>query len=180
MNNATEVFRVMGEAVADAGADLVKQVDGIIKFDVTGAGIWLISLKSAPGSVTKSTSDEKADVTITISEADFVDLIAEKLNPQVAYMKGKIKFKGNMVLAMKLTAVTSATKTYLAKNKGGTKASLAAATSPVSSGTHASGLKSAALFSGIGEAVKTKGPELVSKVKGTIQFNITPGNRDYA
>ncbi|OQS01981.1 hypothetical protein THRCLA_05605 [Thraustotheca clavata] len=172
MSNAAEVFTVMAAAVADAGEALVKKVNGSIKFDVKGAGMWLINLKSAPGSVTASNATDKADLTITISEADFVDLINEKLNPQAAFMKGKLKIKGNMGLAMKLSAVTAATKAYLAKKK--TAGASAPAAAPA-----ASGLKSAALFAGIGEAVKTQGPQLVSKVKGTIQFNIAPGGAWY-
>ncbi|OQR82234.1 hypothetical protein ACHHYP_16346 [Achlya hypogyna] len=176
MSTAAEVFTIMGAAVADAGDALVKKVNGTIKFDVKGAGLWLISLKAAPGAVTASTAAEKADLTITISEADFIDLINEKLNPQAAFMKGKIKVKGNMGLAMKLSAVTNATKVYLAKQKKASTSPAAASTAAAAApAPAASGLKSTALFAAIGEAVKTQGPQLVSKVKGTIQFNISPG-----
>ena len=44
----------------------------------------------------------KADVTITISDGDFVNLMEGKLNPQKAFFQGKLKIKGNMGLAMKL------------------------------------------------------------------------------
>jgi len=171
MSNAVEIFQVMNDAVVDAGASLVQKVNGSIKFDVKGAGIWLIDLKKN-ASVKKSDANEKADLTITISEADFIDLIHEKLNPQTAFMKGKIKVKGNMGLAMKLGAVTKATKAFISK-KG---VSESAPTAAASTSTSPSGLKSAAFFAQVGEAVKADGATLVSKVKGIIQFNITPGN----
>ena len=45
-----------------------------------------------------------------ISEANFLQLIDNKLNPQQAFMKGLIKLKGNMALAMKLNVVFNALK----------------------------------------------------------------------
>ncbi|PAA69637.1 hypothetical protein BOX15_Mlig019370g1 [Macrostomum lignano] len=44
----------------------------------------------------------KADVTITISDQDLVQLMLGKLNPQQAFFSGKLKMQGNMGLAMKL------------------------------------------------------------------------------
>ena len=44
----------------------------------------------------------KADVTLTVADKDFVDLFAGRANGQQMFMSGKIKFKGNMGLLMKL------------------------------------------------------------------------------
>ena len=82
-------------------------------------------------------------------------------------MKGKIKIKGNMGLAMKLNAVTAATKKYMESHKG------APATKKTSG--DAGQLKSAEAFKLIGEAIESRGPEFVKKVNGVIQFDITPG-----
>lgn len=44
----------------------------------------------------------KADTTMTIADADLVQIASGALNPQVAYMKGKLKIAGNIMLAQKL------------------------------------------------------------------------------
>jgi putative sterol carrier protein len=66
---------------------------------------WLVDLTSGKGSITEVSGDEKADCTLTIKDTDFVNLVLGKLNPQKAFMTGKLKLKGNMLLAQKLPVV---------------------------------------------------------------------------
>lgn len=47
----------------------------------------------------------KADTTLTISDDDFVDISLKKLNPQVAFMKGKLKVVGNPMVLQKLDQI---------------------------------------------------------------------------
>jgi 3-hydroxyacyl-CoA dehydrogenase/3a,7a,12a-trihydroxy-5b-cholest-24-enoyl-CoA hydratase len=44
----------------------------------------------------------KVECTITLGDEDFVSLSKGKLNPQQAFMNGKLKVKGNIMLAQKL------------------------------------------------------------------------------
>lgn len=46
--------------------------------------------------------DCKPNTTLTVSDEDFVDMATGKLNPQAAFMKGKLKVNGNIMLAQKL------------------------------------------------------------------------------
>ncbi|KAJ4476191.1 SCP2 sterol-binding domain-containing protein [Lentinula aciculospora] len=76
--------------------------------------IWTIDLKKA-GKVTKgkAPTGTKADVTITMDDETFVDLASGKLNGQKAFMSGKLKTKGNIMLATKLDGVLKGAKAKL-------------------------------------------------------------------
>lgn len=113
------VFEQIGAAIASQGASLVKKVKGVIQFNVTGdggkKGVWTVDLKNGSGSVASGPSATKADLQITVKDGDFMSMQAGKLNPQSAFMSGKIKIKGNMGLAMKLGTVLDAAKKMQAK-----------------------------------------------------------------
>ena len=44
----------------------------------------------------------KADTTMTVADSDLIEIATGKINPQVAYLKGKLKISGNIMLAQKL------------------------------------------------------------------------------
>jgi len=48
----------------------------------------------------------KADATFSLVDADAVGLFDRTLNPQTAFMQGKMKIKGNMGAAQKFTPDT--------------------------------------------------------------------------
>ncbi|EEY69755.1 uncharacterized protein PITG_06241 [Phytophthora infestans T30-4] len=166
-----ELFEMMSGAVDEVGPSLVSKVKGVIKFDVSGAGAWLVDLKNGKGSVKSATASDKADLTISLSEENFLKMMDNKLNPQQAFMKGLVKIKGNMGLAMKLNVVLAATRNYMKKKNTGAKPAGAApaATVPETTG----GLNAKEIFRLLGEVVAKDGAAMTKKVKGIIQFDIT-------
>ncbi|KAF6719713.1 Non-specific lipid-transfer protein [Oryzias melastigma] len=100
------VFKEIENQLQQKGEQLVKRVGGVFAFQVKdGPGgkeaTWVVDVKNGRGSVLKE-SGEKADCILTVSDHDLLDLMSGKLNPQTAFIKGKLKVSGNMGMAMKL------------------------------------------------------------------------------
>lgn len=63
---------------------------------------FLVALDLKKGEVHEGAPSGKADTTLTVADDDFVDIALNKLNPQTAFMKGKLKIQGNIMMAQKL------------------------------------------------------------------------------
>ncbi|GJJ76079.1 hypothetical protein EMPS_08438 [Entomortierella parvispora] len=93
----------------------VQKVKGVFQFNVKNSGgkigTWTLDLKNGTGSVAVGTvAGLKPDITIDISDQDFIDLAEGKANGQKLFMSGKIKAKGAIMLATKLDAVLKSNK----------------------------------------------------------------------
>jgi 3-hydroxyacyl-CoA dehydrogenase/3a,7a,12a-trihydroxy-5b-cholest-24-enoyl-CoA hydratase len=99
-DEVSSVFDQISQKVAEQGSGLVSQVKGIYLFKV-GDQNWTVDLKNGKGSVSNTVTNNP-DITITVKKEDFVDVFTGKVNPQQAFMQGKLKVSGNMSLAMKL------------------------------------------------------------------------------
>ena len=97
-------------------ADMKKKTNGVFEFHVKNAGgkelVETIDLKKE-GAVYEGKAKGKADVIITLSDDTFMDLAEGKLNGQKAFMSGKLKVKGNVMLATKLDGVLKAQRAKL-------------------------------------------------------------------
>lgn len=73
-----------------------------IKFVLDGNNVFLDGTATPP---TVSLSDAAADATISASVEVFEKLMNKQLNPQMAFMSGKVKLQGDMMAAMALQKV---------------------------------------------------------------------------
>ena len=89
---------------------LAKDVNAIFQFDVAGpaGGKWILDLTKESEWVSVGENPNPA-MTITVTDENFLAIVSGKLNGQMAFMSGKIKFKPmNIALATKLQKVLAA------------------------------------------------------------------------
>lgn len=86
--------------------ELSKAVNASYEFNITGdtGGVWTVDLTKEPGAVTAG-STGAAKCVVSCAASDFMNITSGKMNPQMAFMSGKLKIKGDMGLAMKLQKI---------------------------------------------------------------------------
>jgi len=98
-----EYFEAMpGQFKSDKAAGMT----ATYQFDVTGegGGKWFAKIEN--GALTTGEGEaENPSITLTVSAADWLDIVAGKLDGQMAFMTGKLKIQGDMSLAMKLKSL---------------------------------------------------------------------------
>jgi hypothetical protein len=133
----------------------------------TSTAVWSLEFKNV-GIVKKGASDAKPDAVLTLSDDVFVDMVNGKMNGQKAFMGGKLKIKGNMMLATKLDTILKI------KPQEGQKSGAAAASKP--SSVDVAGFNSSAVFVQIaavlGAASDSEKQGFVKSGNAIFQFDI--------
>lgn len=101
--NAKQIFEEKITAKLKNEPDKAKAIGAVVLFHITGdnASDWTLDCSKNPAEI-KTGSVEGARVEVTMTEEDFVKLANGQLNPQMAFLGGKLKVKGDMGLAIKL------------------------------------------------------------------------------
>lgn len=79
-------------------------IDAVYKMVVEGpdGGTWILHCRE-PAHVREG--EGAADCTVTVSSSDFMSLALGQMNPQLAFMRGKLKLGGDLTQALKLHRV---------------------------------------------------------------------------
>lgn len=95
-----DIFDLMPGAL---DANVAKGVNATIQFNLEGGdgGQWFVTIKDGSARVSRG-SAPSANMTMSMNAQDYVDMNVGKLNPQLAFMSGKLKLSGDMGLAMKM------------------------------------------------------------------------------
>lgn len=111
---ATVKSQFIFDAIADElpnNKEVISKVNAIVLYDITKsakhAAYYTVDLKNANGSVYKGKpkNDEKPAATVTVDDEDFVALASGKLDGIKAFMGGKLKVKGNLMLLQRLQSI---------------------------------------------------------------------------
>ena len=136
------------------------------KFELSDpASVWTVDVASGDGSVSEGET-KKADCTLTMSDADFMDMCTGKADAMKLFTSGALKIGGNVMASQKLSFLKKVTpemvEEAMAARGGGGGAAAPADTGPAS----------ADVFAAIGHHVATH-PDLAGKVGHVFLFKLS-------
>jgi putative sterol carrier protein len=86
--------------------DAAKGLDAVYQFDLSGdgGGKWQVHIGNDQCEV-KEGAHPAPNITISMTAQDYLDMLAGKLNGQMAFMTGKLRIAGDMGLALRLQSL---------------------------------------------------------------------------
>ncbi|GIY74336.1 hypothetical protein CEXT_629571, partial [Caerostris extrusa] len=108
------IFKTMADQLAEM-PDIASKIQAIYEWNILQNGkvaaTYTVDLKTGSGKIVEGTiNGVKPGCTLTIDDEDMLALVTGKLDPQKAFMSGKLKLKGNIMLTQKLKPLLSARK----------------------------------------------------------------------
>ncbi|MBI2892266.1 MAG: SDR family NAD(P)-dependent oxidoreductase [Deltaproteobacteria bacterium] len=160
----------------EAHPELAGKVGTVFQFKLSEPeSAWAIDLKNGGGTVI-SGAVEKPDVTLSLSDSDFVAMCTGQADPQKLYFGGKLKLSGNVMAAQKLDFLKKIDPAEVAKAMTSKKPAAPAATAaPPAAPKEA---KSPAIFKALEERL-AKNPKLAAEVGKLVQFAVSSPDRSW-
>jgi len=83
-----------------------KGLTAVYQFDLSGdgGGKWQVEIANDQCSV-KEDAHASPNITLSMTASDYLDMLAGKLNGQMAFMTGKLRIAGDMGLALRLQSL---------------------------------------------------------------------------
>jgi putative sterol carrier protein len=113
---SSAAFEAINDALNSSDSDrkdAIKQGNAVFAFTLKNkdgeTASWHIDLKET-GKVATGTG-AKPTVTLSLSDADFANLVAGKANAQRLFMSGKLKIKGDVMKATKMEPILKKAQT---------------------------------------------------------------------
>lgn len=103
MQDVKSVEQVFEEMTQSFRSDEAQGLDSTFQFHISGdgGGDWNMHVEWERCEIERGKIDEP-DVTISVSSNDWIAIATGRLNPETAYMTGKLKTEGDLGLATKL------------------------------------------------------------------------------
>jgi putative sterol carrier protein len=104
----TSCKQVFDQMPGRLNKDAAKGLNAVYQFDLAGdgGGKWAVSINNEQCSIQEG-AHPSPNITISMAAKDYLDMIAGKLNGQMAFMTGKLRIQGDMGLALKLQSLFS-------------------------------------------------------------------------
>ncbi len=176
---SADIFRAI-ELYLEATPDLAAKIQTVFQFKLTGPdSAWSLDLKSGKGSIKPGTA--AADVTLEMTDSDFIAMSTGKADAQKLYFGGKMKIGGNVMASQKLQFLQKMDPAYgvkavterFAKGGGNAPAAAAPAAAPATTATPASSadVVSGDIFRAIALYLEAT-PDLAAKIQTIFQFKL--------
>jgi putative sterol carrier protein len=83
--------------------DKAAGIDVIVTVKITGSngGDWVVRIKNLQLEVEEGTHPSPT-LEVAMAETDYMDMVNGKMSGEKAFLTGKLRFKGNIALALKL------------------------------------------------------------------------------
>jgi putative sterol carrier protein len=100
-----EIFAEMQKRM-DANPGKLGGIKAVFQFEISGAdpGNYSVAIGDGSAKVSEGAS-VSPNVTITMASNDFADMVEGRLDSMAAFMGGKLKVKGDTMLAMQLQSL---------------------------------------------------------------------------
>lgn len=86
--------------------DAARGLNAVFQFDLSGdgGGKWQVAIDNDQCKVSEG-AHPSPNITISMTAQDYLDMLAGKLNGQMAFMTGKLRIAGDMGLALRLQSL---------------------------------------------------------------------------
>ena len=101
-----DVFEHHIPAKFQAKPDVVQKINAVYQFNISGpgGGSWTVDCTQPGGKIAAGVAAAPR-CTVAGTDTDFLSIVNGKMNPQMAFMSGKLKIQGDMGLALKLQQI---------------------------------------------------------------------------
>jgi 3-hydroxyacyl-CoA dehydrogenase/3a,7a,12a-trihydroxy-5b-cholest-24-enoyl-CoA hydratase len=164
-------FEGIGAYVA-AHPELIKQVGVVYQFKIKAPDSqWVVDLKA--GAVKAGLAD-KAECTLELTDADWLDMVSGKADPMKLFQGGKLKISGNVMASQKLDFLKKIDRSAMPT----ASASAGAAPAAASAAPASAEVMAPKIFKALQERL-AKNPGLAKEVDAVISFKVKDAGFDF-
>ena len=100
LTDVKEVFEVIPKRF---NSDAAQGLDAVFQFDITGdgGGVWILVIRDGACQVREETH-ANPNVTLSMTGETWLSILNKELNAVQAFLSGRLKIDGDMMLAQKI------------------------------------------------------------------------------